>query len=97
MLAEQKAYEVHSRQKRWSLVTILPSVVQGPLPGMAPSGTCATCCSLNSGIPSLCIQPCITLGTCQGCQFALLTCVPFRLPRQHDGIVRLRYPKYCLS
>ena len=39
MLAEQKAYEMHNRQSRWSLVTILPSVVQGPPPGMASPST----------------------------------------------------------
>ncbi len=34
MLAEQKAYELCEKQKSWSLVTILPSVVQGPPPGV---------------------------------------------------------------
>ena len=34
MLAEQKAFEMCKAQKRWSLVTIQPSVVQGPPPGM---------------------------------------------------------------
>ncbi|CAL8464641.1 g4176 [Coccomyxa elongata] len=33
VLAEQKAFEVCEGQSRWSLVTILPSVVQGPPPG----------------------------------------------------------------
>ena len=34
MLAEQKAFEICKQQSHWSLVTILPSVVQGPPPGM---------------------------------------------------------------
>ncbi len=33
MLAEQRAFELCEQQRRWSLVTILPSVVQGPPPG----------------------------------------------------------------
>ena len=34
VLAEQKAFEMCRQQSQWSLVTILPSVVQGPPPGM---------------------------------------------------------------
>ncbi|CAL5224580.1 g7286 [Coccomyxa viridis] len=33
VLAEQKAFEMCKQQSRWSLVTIQPSVVQGPPPG----------------------------------------------------------------
>ena len=33
VLAEQKAFEMCKQQTRWSLVTIQPSVVQGPPPG----------------------------------------------------------------
>jgi hypothetical protein len=33
VLAEQRAFELCEQQRRWSLVTILPSVVQGPPPG----------------------------------------------------------------
>ena len=34
VLAEQKAFEMCKQQSRWSLVTIQPSVVQGPPPGL---------------------------------------------------------------
>ena len=33
LLAEQRAYEIAQAQRRWTLVTILPPIVQGPPPG----------------------------------------------------------------
>ena len=38
MLAETKAMEISSKQMRWTLVTILPGIVQGPPLG---AGFCA--------------------------------------------------------
>ena len=37
VLAERRAFEMCKQQSRWSLVTIQPSVVQGPPPGMPSS------------------------------------------------------------
>ena len=36
VLAEQRAFELCRQQQRWTLATILPSVVQGPPPGARP-------------------------------------------------------------
>jgi len=36
-LAERRAHEIAGAQQRWTLVTILPGVVQGPPPGASPA------------------------------------------------------------
>ena len=47
MLAEQRAFELCRQQRRWTLATILPSVVQGPPPGapcLPPAKRAALAC-----------------------------------------------------
>lgn len=54
MLAERRAFEMREQQSRWSLVTIQPSVVQGPPPGMLSSHHCFS--DYNSLSPSCCLS-----------------------------------------
>ena len=39
-LAERRAHEIADAQQRWTLVTILPGVVQGPPPGAKDNYSC---------------------------------------------------------
>ncbi len=48
-LAERRAHEIAGAQERWTLVTILPGVVQGPPPG-APVRPTPACSQLRRGV-----------------------------------------------
>ena len=52
VLAEQKAFEMCGQQSHWSLVTIQPSVVQGPPPGMWSPLYIIICSKLCSCAPT---------------------------------------------
>ena len=50
-MAELRAHEIAGAQQRWTLVTILPGVVQGPPPGAA-SRACTAASSMSHGASS---------------------------------------------
>ena len=56
-LAERRAHEIAGAQQRWTLVTILPGVVQGPPPGMVHASMSVDICRAANIRRFVCERP----------------------------------------